>query len=235
MELVKSSIDSIPKRNDEDQKAINEFNKIFSTADNVKKLKDLKKLVDNYSDIANKLNLFTPYDSLETYQEDLISANNALNELKLLLWSKLAKITRFNSQQALRKLIDANFDLYNETKKFSGDILAAVHFLNEARSKTDIKQINEIKNKIQLYKDQLIRFWTQEKGDFLKNNKDSWITSIPEADSNPNLEKYRFLSYKLLLKKLRTRQNSEQVKKIVDVEIDQYKALIEFKKALWSS
>ncbi|WAM07751.1 hypothetical protein [Mycoplasmopsis cynos] len=204
--------------------------KFFSTADNVKKLKDLKKLVDNYSDIANKLNLFTPYDSLETYQEDLISANNALNELKLLLWSKLAKITRFNSQQALRKLIDANFDLYNETKKFSGDILAAVHFLNEARSKTDIKQINEIKNKIQLYKDQLIRFWTQEKGDFLKNNKDSWITSIPEADSNPNLEKYRFLSYKLLLKKLRTRQNSEQVKKIVDVEIDQYKALIEFKK-----
>ncbi|WAM06471.1 hypothetical protein ONA23_05875 [Mycoplasmopsis cynos] len=167
MELVKSSIDSIPKRNDEDQKAINEFNKIFSTtADNVKKLKDLKKLVDNYSDIANKLNLFTPYDSLETYQEDLISANNALNELKLLLWSKLAKITRFNSQQALRKLIDANFDLYNETKKFSGDILAAVHFLNEARSKTDIKQINEIKNKIQLYKDQLIRFWTPEKGDF---------------------------------------------------------------------
>ncbi|UWV86512.1 hypothetical protein NW063_02200 [Mycoplasmopsis cynos] len=166
VELVKSSIDSIPKRNDEDQKAINEFNKIFSTADNVKKLKDLKKLVDNYSDIANKLNLFTPYDSLETYKEDLISANNALNELKLLLWSKLAKITRFNSQQALRKLIDANFDLYNETKKFSGDILAAVHFLNEARSKTDIKQINEIKNKIQLYKDQLIRFWTQEKGDF---------------------------------------------------------------------
>ncbi|UWV81547.1 hypothetical protein [Mycoplasmopsis cynos] len=155
--------------------------------------------------------------------------------MKLLLWSKLAKITRFNSQQALRKLIDANFDLYNETKKFSGDILAAVHFLNEARSKTDIKQINEIKNKIQLYKDQLIRFWTQEKGDFLKNNKDSWITSIPEADSNPNLEKYRFLSYKLLLKKLRTRQNSEQVKKIVDVEIDQYKALIEFKKALWSN
>ncbi|WP_322960164.1 hypothetical protein [Mycoplasmopsis cynos] len=231
VELVKSSIDSIPKRNDEDQKAINEFNKIFSTADNVKKLKDLKKLVDNYSDIANKLNLFAPYDSLETYQEDLISANNALNELKLLLWSKLAKITRFNSQQALRKLIDANFDLYNETKKFSGDILAAVHFLNEARSKTDIKQINEIKNKIQLYKDQLIRFWTQEKGDFLKNNKDSWITSIPEGDSNPNLEKYRFLSYKLLLKKLRTRQNSEQVKKIVDVEIDQYKALIEFKKA----
>ncbi|UWV80350.1 hypothetical protein NW069_03335 [Mycoplasmopsis cynos] len=43
VELVKSSIDSIPKRNDEDQKAINEFNKIFSTADNVKKLKDLKK------------------------------------------------------------------------------------------------------------------------------------------------------------------------------------------------
>ncbi|WAM07750.1 hypothetical protein [Mycoplasmopsis cynos] len=29
VELVKSSIDSIPKRNDEDQKAINEFNKIF--------------------------------------------------------------------------------------------------------------------------------------------------------------------------------------------------------------
>ncbi|MCU9936252.1 hypothetical protein NWP96_03925 [Mycoplasmopsis cynos] len=205
----------------------------FSLCDNVKKLKDLKKLVDNYSDIANKLNLFTPYDSLETYQEDLISANNALNELKLLLWSKLAKITRFNSQQALRKLIDANFDLYNETKKFSGDILAAVHFLNEARSKTDIKQINEIKNKIQLYKDQLIRFWTPEKSDFLKNNEDSWITSIPKADSNPNLEKYRFLSYKLLLKKLRTRQNSEQVKKIVDVEIDQYKALIEFKRELY--
>ncbi|WAM05943.1 hypothetical protein OM999_01670 [Mycoplasmopsis cynos] len=231
VESVKSSIESIPKRNKDDERAIDEFNKIFSTADNVKKLKDLKKLVDNYNDIANRLNSFTLYNAPEIYQEDLVTANNALNELKSSLWSKLSMLTRFNSQQDLRKLIDADYELYKETKKLNGDILVAAQFLNEAKSKANVKDVSIIKNKIQPYKNQLNRFWTADKGDYLRQNIDQWFTSISEDESNiTNPDQYRFLSYKLLLKKLRTRQNDEQVKKIVDDEVEQYKALIEFKR-----
>ncbi|WAM07616.1 hypothetical protein [Mycoplasmopsis cynos] len=205
--------------------------KFFSTADNVKKLKDLKKLVDNYNDIANRLNSFTLYNAPEIYQEDLVTANNALNELKSSLWSKLSMLTRFNSQQDLRKLIDADYELYKETKKLNGDILVAAQFLNEAKSKANVKEVSIIKNKIQPYKNQLNRFWTADKGDYLRQNIDQWFTSISEDESNiTNPDQYRFLSYKLLLKKLRTRQNAEQVKKIVDDEVEQYKALIEFKR-----
>ncbi|WAM09996.1 hypothetical protein ONA24_01595 [Mycoplasmopsis cynos] len=124
---------------------------------------NLKKEVDNYKSIADKINLFVNYTSSNDESEDLSKANEALNELKTALWDKLVNTAGYDEQEQLRRLVDANIELYNETKMLNGDILAVVNFLKDLKTKTMVEQINLIKNKIQPYKDQLKRFWTMIK------------------------------------------------------------------------
>ncbi|WAM07624.1 hypothetical protein [Mycoplasmopsis cynos] len=62
---------------------------------------------------------------------------------------------------------------------------------------------------MQPYKTELDKFWTQNKGDWLRADirKNKWFTSIPDNIINPvDPDKYRFVTYELLLKKLRTRK-----------------------------
>ncbi|UWV80443.1 hypothetical protein NW069_03880 [Mycoplasmopsis cynos] len=91
---------------------------------------------------------------------------------------------------------------------------------------------------MQPYKTELDKFWTQNKGDWLRADirKNKWFTSIPDNIINPvDPDKYRFVTYELLLKKLRTRKTPTEVKRIVDVEVEQYKALFEFRQAYENS
>ncbi|UWV93986.1 hypothetical protein ONA23_05830 [Mycoplasmopsis cynos] len=94
---------------------------------------NLKKEVDNYKSIADKINLFVNYTSSNDESEDLSKANEALNELKTALWDKLVNTAGYDEQEQLRRLVDANIELYNETKMLNGDILAVVNFLKDPK------------------------------------------------------------------------------------------------------
>ncbi|WP_031489305.1 GA module-containing protein [Ureaplasma canigenitalium] len=214
---VKQAISSISAS--ENGTAIDKFNNLFAEANDVNKLNNVHQLASNYKTNADKLNAIVDYPSDGENTTDLAAANRALNELKNTLRTKLVNANTVQAQNEVGKLIDAAVSLYTETKKFKGDILASVNFINDAKDKNSVSDINNIKNKIQPYKEQLDRFWTGDKGNELRSYKNQWFAS--SASKNPD---NRFGTYEQLLHKLRTRNNADEVKHIVDVEVEQYKA-----------
>ncbi|UWV92313.1 hypothetical protein [Mycoplasmopsis cynos] len=141
------------------------------------KLDNLKKLVDNYKTISAKFNQFIPYTGDPA--EDVKAANKSLEALKIKLWDELAKIGSKALQDQLVGIINENLELYKKSKTlFSGDILVATNFLDESlnllntkKDKTTVADVRTIINKMQPYKDELNRFWTKEKGDYLREKR----------------------------------------------------------------
>ncbi|CCP24286.1 GA module-containing protein [Mycoplasmopsis cynos] len=242
VKAVQSSIAGISNTNDQNKTAIKNFNKQFASFGQGTKLDNLKKLVDNYKTISAEFNKFIPYTGSPA--EDVKAANKSLEALKIKLWDELAKIGSKALQDQLVGIINENLELYKKSKTlFSGDILVATNFLDESlnllntkKDKTTVADVRTIINKMQPYKDELNRFWTKEKGDYLRGRKDQWFNSIPQNTPNPiNVDQFKFLTYDLLIKKIRSRKTAAEVKKIVDVEVEQYKALFEFRQAYENS
>ncbi|TQC53951.1 hypothetical protein E1I18_01300 [Mycoplasmopsis mucosicanis] len=228
---VKNSIDAIDKNPNQNKSAIKSFNKIFAKAETNQKLTAFKLLVENYKTITQKFNQFAHYASANGNDaKDLAEANKALDNLKNALWDKLASLVARKDQDNLGHIIDEAIELYKETKKLSGDILAVVSFLEDAKTKNTVAELQAIKNKIAPFKIELDKFWTGDKGNHLRSHQD-WFNSLPNGvteDKVTDLNQYRFLPYNLLIKKIRTRRSAQEVKHIVDVEVEWYKALIEF-------